>query len=336
MMLSTQIGAVIVWLLGGWWVIQGEIGIGTLIAFTQFMWMFYRPVHMLSHMDRAFNRAAASAHRIFEVLDAEPAIFSKTGAASAADLQGGIEFRDVTFSYDGVRKVLKNINLKIAPGEMIGLAGPSGGGKTTTINLICRFYDVLEGSILIDGIDVRDYNLAELRSRIGIVLQEPFMFRGTVAENVAYGRPDAPLEDIITAAKTANAHDFILAFPDGYDTIVGERGHTLSGGELQRVSIARAILNNPKVLILDEATSSVDTETEKLIQEALDRLVADRTTIAIAHRLSTLRKANRLVILEKGELKEVGTHEELAAKPDGIYAKLIRMQTEAQSLLAIK
>ena len=335
MMFSTQIGAITVWLLGGWWVIRGDTTLGTLMTFTGLMWMFFRPVHMLSHMDRAFNRAAASAQRIFEVLDTEPAIFSKTGAAPADDIHGQIELQDVTFSYDGVRKVLKNINLKIAPGEMIGLAGPSGGGKTTTINLICRFYDVLEGRILIDGADVRQYDLQQLRSRIGVVLQEPFLFRGTVAENIAYGRPGAALEEIITAARAANAHDFILAFPDGYDTMVGERGHTLSGGELQRVSIARAILNNPRILILDEATSSVDTETEKLIQEALDRLVADRTTIAIAHRLSTLRKANRLVILEKGELKEVGTHEELAAKPDGIYAKLVRMQGEAQSLVAI-
>jgi len=337
MMFCTQVGTVIIWLLGGWWVIHDpNMGVGTLVAFTAYMGMFYRPIHMLAHMDRMFNRAAASAQRIFEVLDAEPAIFTRTGAVPGRDIKGAIELRDVSFSYDGVRKVLKNVNLKIEPGEMIGLAGPSGGGKTTMINLICRFYDVLEGQILIDGVDVRDYNLEEIRQRIGVVLQEPFLFRGTVAENIAYGKPDATLEEIITAAKAANAHDFIVGFSDGYDTMVGERGHTLSGGELQRVSIARAILNNPDILILDEATSSVDTETEKLIQEALDRLVASRTTIAIAHRLSTLRKANRLVILERGEVKEVGTHEELAAKPDGVYAKLINMQAEAQSLIAIK
>ena len=335
MMLASQIGVIVVWLLGGWWTIQGEIKVGTLVAFTGYMWMFYRPIHMLAHMDRAFNRAAASAQRIFEVLDTQPAVFSRSGATSADELAGGIEFRNVSFSYDGVRKVLKKIDLKIAPGEMIGLAGPSGGGKTTTINLICRFYDALEGQILIDGVDVRDYDLHQLRRHIGVVLQEPFLFHGTVAENIGYGNPGAGVDEILTAAKAANAHDFIVGFPDGYDTVVGERGHTLSGGELQRVSIARAILNNPRILILDEATSSVDTETEALIQDALDRLIAQRTTIAIAHRLSTLRKADRLVILEKGLLVEVGTHEELAQKPDGLYAKLLRMQAEAQALVSV-
>ena len=191
------------------------------------------------------------------------------------------------------------------------------------------------GRILLDGVDVRDYDIGSLRRRIGVVLQEPFLFHGTVAENIAYGVPEASVEDVIESARAANAHDFIVGFPDGYDTMVGERGQTLSGGERQRISIARAILNNPRILILDEATSSVDTETEKLIQEALDRLVADRTTIAIAHRLSTLRKADRLVVLEKGEVVEVGSHEDLAGKEDGLYAKLLRMQNEMQSIMAI-
>ncbi len=336
MVFTTQIGSIIIWLLGGWWVVQGEISAGTLVAYTGYMMMFYRPIHMLAHMDRAFNRAATSAQRIFEVLDTAPSIFTPRDARPAESVRGEIEFRHVSFSYDGVRKVLKDIDLHIQPGEMIGLAGPSGGGKTTTINLVCRFYDALEGEVLIDGVDVRDYDLGQLRGNIGVVLQEPFLFHGTVAQNIAYGNPDATLEEILTAAKAANAHDFIVGFPDGYDTLVGERGHTLSGGELQRVSIARAILHNPRILILDEATSSVDTETESLIQEALDRLVKQRTTIAIAHRLSTLRKADRLVILEGGEIKEVGSHEELCGKPDGIYAKLLRMQAEAQSLIAIQ
>jgi len=299
------------------------------------MWMFYGPIHNVAHMDRMFNRAATSVQRIFEILDTQPAIFSKSGAKPVESLRGQIELRRVSFSYDGVRKVLKDVNLTVAPGEMIGLAGPSGGGKTTMVNLICRFYDVLEGQILIDGVDLRDYDIEALRRHIGVVLQEPFLFHGTVASNVAYGNPGAMLEEIITASKAANAHDFIVGFPDGYDTLVGERGQTLSGGERQRISIARAILNNPTILILDEATSSVDTETEKLIQEALDRLVANRTTIAIAHRLSTLRKANRLVILDKGEMVEQGSHEELTAKEGGLYAKLIRMQTETQSIIAI-
>ena len=345
MQFCTQVGVLLVWVVGGWWAVQdslagrtaeqGAMTVGTLMAFMGYMALFYRPIHMVGHMDRQFNRAATSVQRIFEILDTEPAIFSKSGATPAQSIRGEIELRNVSFSYDGVRKVLKGLNLKIAPGEMIGLAGPSGGGKTTMVNLICRFYDVLEGQILIDGVDLRDYEIEQLRRHIGVVLQEPFLFHGTVAANIAYGRPDATLDRIITAAKAANAHDFIVGFSDGYDTLVGERGHTLSGGERQRISIARAILNNPTVLILDEATSSVDTETEKLIQEALDRLIANRTTIAIAHRLSTLRKADRLVILDKGEITEQGSHEELSAKEGGVYAKLIRMQTEMQSIIAI-
>jgi ATP-binding cassette subfamily B protein len=345
MMLCTYVGTIIIWVLGGLWAVQdfgkeqvaGQtlMTVGTLVAFIQLMAMFYRPIHAVAHVDRMFNRAATSAQRIFEVLDTEPAVFSKPGATRAGDIKGGIELRNVSFSYDGVRKVLKNIDLQIAPGEMIGLAGPSGAGKTTMVNLICRFYDVLEGQILIDGVDVRDYELKPLRRNIGVVLQEPFLFHGTVAENVAYGNPKASREHIMEAARAANAHDFIVGFPDGYDTLVGERGQTLSGGERQRISIARAILNNPGILILDEATSSVDTETEKLIQEALDRLVAHRTTIAIAHRLSTLRKADRLFILDKGEIVEQGTHDELAAKEDGLYAKLLKMQTQLQSVMAI-
>jgi ATP-binding cassette subfamily B protein len=342
MMFCTQIGIILVWLLGGYWVIQdygsqaeGAMTVGTLVAFVGFMGMFYRPIHMIAHMDRMLNRAAASAQRIFEILDTEPGIYSRSGAQRADDLEGGIELRNVSFSYDGVRRVLKDVDLRIQPGHMVGLAGPSGGGKTTLVNLICRFYDVLSGQILIDGVDVRDYDLEWLRQRIGVVLQEPFLFHGTVAENIAYGNPEATIEDIIEASRAANAHDFIVGFTDGYDTLVGERGQTLSGGERQRISIARAILNNPRLLILDEATSSVDTETEKLIQQALDRLVADRTTIAIAHRLSTLRKADRLVILEEGRVVEQGSHEELAGKEDGLYAKLLRMQTEMQSVIAL-
>ncbi len=335
MMLCTHIGHVLVWLVGGWWCIQGDLHVGTLVAFSAFMAMFYRPIHMIAHMDEQFNRAATSAQRIFDVLDTEPAIFSKAAARSADEIEGKIELQDVSFSYDGVRKILKNINLTIQPGRMIGLAGPSGGGKTTTVNLICRFYDVLTGRILIDGVDVRDYDIDDLRRRIGVVLQEPFLFHGTVAENIAYGLPGATLAQIIASARAANAHEFIVGFTDGYDTLVGERGQSLSGGERQRISIARAVLNNPTILILDEATSSVDTETEKLIQEALDRLIANRTTIAIAHRLSTLRRADRLVILEKGCVIEEGTHAELAGKEDGLYARLLHMQSEAQSIIGI-
>jgi len=335
MHLCTQVGTILVWVVGGYWVIRGRMSAGTLVAYVGYMWMFYGPIHMIAHMDRMFNRAATSVQRIFEILDTEPTIYSKAAPRGAHAIDGRIELRNVSFSYDGVRRVLKNVSMDIAPGEMVGLAGPSGGGKTTLVNLICRFYDVLDGEIRIDGVDIRDYDVEELRRRIGVVLQDPFLFHGTVASNIAYGAPDATMDDLIAAARAANAHEFILRFPDGYDTMVGERGHTLSGGERQRISIARAILHNPRILILDEATSSVDTETEKAIQEALDRLIARRTTIAIAHRLSTLSRANRLLILDKGELVEEGTHAALRVKEGGVYAKLLRLQNEMQSIMAI-
>jgi len=353
MMFCTRLSVLVVWIVGGLWVVEDYprvsqliqanptadtsefMTVGTLFAYMGLLNMFLRPIHMVAHMDEMFNRAATSAQRIFEILDTEPTIFSKAGAKEVRGLRGKIELRDVSFTYDGIRKVLKNVSLTIQPGQMVGLAGPSGAGKTTLVNLICRFYDVLEGQILIDDVDVRDYDVHGLRSHIGVVLQEPFLFHGTVADNIAYGDADADMEQILSAARAANAHEFILGFPDGYDTMVGERGQTLSGGERQRISIARAILNNPRILILDEATSSVDTETEKLIQEALERLVANRTTIAIAHRLSTLRKADWLVVLEKGSVIEQGPHEELASKPDGQYARLLHMQSEMQSLMAL-
>ena len=335
MLFASGLGSLIVWLLGGWWLSQGATDLGTLMAFQGFLAMFLGPIHRIAHMDEMLNRAATSAQRIFEILDTEPAIYSRAAARKADTLQGRIELRNVSFSYDGVRKVLKGISATVEAGQVLGLAGPSGGGKTTLVNLISRFYDTLEGQILIDGVDVRDYDISVLRTKIGVVLQEPFLFHGTVAENVAYGKPGATLDEIIAAARAANANDFILGFPDGYDTMVGERGQTLSGGERQRISIARAILNDPTILILDEATSSVDTETERLIQEALDRLTTNRTTIAIAHRLSTLRKADRLILLEKGSIVEEGSHEELAEREDGLYAKLLRMQRDTQSVIGL-
>jgi len=331
MMFCSQVGMLIIWLLGGYWAVNGDMKTGTLVAFTMYMGMFMRPIHMIAHMDQMFNRAATAAQRIFEVIDTEPTIFTRQGSEGEKELEGKIELRNVSFSYDGVRKVLKGVNLTVEPGQTIGLAGPSGGGKTMMVNLICRFYDALEGQVAIDGVDVRDHQVESLRRQVGVVLQEPFLFHGTVGENIAYGNSEATGEQIIVAARAANAHEFIVGFADGYDTLVGERGQSLSGGERQRISIARAILNNPRILILDEATSSVDTETEKLIQQALDRLVKNRTTIAIAHRLSTLRKADRLVILEKGKVVEEGSHEELAALDGGLYAKLLSMQSELQS-----
>jgi ATP-binding cassette subfamily B protein len=241
-------------------------------------------------------------------------------------LRGEIEFRHVNFKY-GSRQVIFDFDLHIRPGEMIGLVGHSGAGKTTLMNLVCRFFDVADGAILVDGHDIRSYALADYRRHIGIVLQEPFLFYGTIAENIAYGRPDATRREIIEAAKAARAHEFILRLPEGYDSLVGERGQSLSGGERQRISIARALLIDPAILILDEATSSVDTETERAIQEALDNLIRGRTTIAIAHRLSTLRKADRLVVLQQGRIVEVGSHAELLQR-DGVYAQLHKAQTE--------
>ena len=309
--------------------------LGVFIAFTGYMWMFWAPVQHLGMMSRTINRVSTSASRVFEVLDTVPSIVNKPEAKTIEPLQGHVTFDNVTFTYDGVRNVLKGVSFNVEPGEMIGLVGPSGGGKTTLINLICRFYDVKDGSVKIDGFDVRDLELSSMRRQIGVVLQEPYLFHGTIAENIAYGSHNASLRDIIAAARAANAHEFICGFPDSYETIVGERGQTLSGGERQRISIARAILHNPRLLILDEATSSVDTETEKKIQEALQRLVAGRTTFAIAHRLSTLSIADRLFVMEDGKLVEQGTHEELLAKPDGVYAKLHRTQAELHALIAV-
>jgi len=302
--------------------------------FLGYVAMFYGPTEHLGMMNRMFQRATTSAHRVFSVLDTPPTIYTPHKTVPCGEFKGAVEFDRVSFSYDGIKRVLQNISFRVEPGEVIGLAGPSGGGKTTLINLICRFYDPVEGRVLVDGVDVRRRDLHELRRNIGVVLQEPYLFRGTVTENIAYGNPGASPGEIIEAAKAANAHDFIVGFPDGYDTMLGERGQTVSGGERQRLSIARAILCNPKLLILDEATSSVDSKTEMKIQEAIDRLVKGRTTIAIAHRLSTLRKAHRLMILDKGKLVEQGTHEELMAA-DGLYAGLHRTQSELHSLFAV-
>lgn len=333
-------GSLIVWILGGLLVIAHKNDhtwtIGTLTAFGGALWQFYGPIMALANSGRMVSRAATSAQRVFEVLDTPPEVYSKHDAYVPTEWKPRVEFRNVSFSYEGAQPALRDVSLAIEPGQMIGLCGHSGAGKSTFVNLLARFYDVTDGQILIDGVDVRDYDLKWLRKHIGIVLQEPYLFHGTIADNIKYGNPDATPQQIMNAARAANAHDFIVGLPDGYDTIVGERGQSLSGGERQRVSIARAILHDPRILILDEATSSVDTRTEKMIQQALDRLVEGRTTFAIAHRLTTLQNADLLVVLDKGKIAETGTHSELIARPDGQYAKLHQMQAELNSVMAFK
>ncbi|MGJ5819989.1 ABC transporter transmembrane domain-containing protein [Paludibaculum fermentans] len=324
--LLTELGVVIVWVAGVYRVFHHSVTVGVLAAFVAYITRFYTQIDSMSRMASATERAASSARRVFAILDRKPKVADRPDSIDPGRLRGSIELRNVSFRY-GARPVLRNIDLTIAPGEMIGLVGRSGAGKTTIINLLCRFYDVTDGAIFVDGVDLRRYRLNEYRRNVGLVLQDPFLFYGTVAENIAYGRPDATPGEIIEAAKAAHAHEFILRLPNGYDSLVGERGQFLSGGERQRLSIARALLIDPRVLILDEATSSVDSETEREIQLALENLTRERTTIAIAHRLSTLKKADRLVILERGAIVEIGPHAELLAK-DGTYSRFYKSQLE--------
>jgi len=301
---------------------------GTFVSFLLYTTMFIYPIEVIGQMTRTMNRATSSAHRVFEVLDTEPEVVDVPAPVRLEPVEGRVAFEDVTFGYDGVRQVLRGVSFEVEPGEMIGLVGPSGGGKTTVVNLVARFYDVTGGRITVDGVDVRELDSTHYRRQLGMVLQDPYLFHGTVLENIRYGHPEASPARVIAAARAANAHDFIVKLPHGYDTVVGERGQTLSGGERQRVSIARAILHDPRILILDEATSAVDTETEREIQEAMDRLVAGRTVFAIAHRLSTLVNASRLFVMKDGRLVESGTHAELLAKEDGIYRTLYTLQRE--------
>ncbi|WP_311221870.1 MULTISPECIES: ABC transporter ATP-binding protein [unclassified Acidovorax] len=322
--LMTEIGLLVVWAFGIWLVAHNQITVGVLTAFIAYIGRFYTRLDSMSRIVSVTQKAAAGAKRIFDILDHVSNVPDPVQPARLDKVQGALTLRNVGFRY-GSRSVIKGLNLDIRPGEMIGLVGHSGSGKSTLVNLISRFYDVSEGSIQVDGVDLRRLRVTDYRRHIGLVLQEPFLFFGTIAENIAYGKPNASRAEIIAAARAAHAHEFILRLPHGYDSLVGERGQGLSGGERQRISIARALLIDPRILILDEATSAVDTETEKEIQKALDNLVQGRTTIAIAHRLSTLRKADRLVVMDRGEVVEVGPHDALMEK-EGAYWRLYEAQ----------
>ena len=331
---GSMLGSFIVWYIGGAAVIGGTMTLGTLMAFFAYLSMFYRPIQMIARINAWVTRDLTAAERIFEILDTDPELKDPVDAEELKDLRGEVHFEDVRFGYDPIRPVIKGISIDIQPGEMVGLVGRSGAGKTTIINLICRFYDPQEGHVFVDGLDLKNIRQRDWHRHLGIVPQESFLFHGTIAENIAYARPEATRDDVVRAARAANAHHFILRFPDGYDTQVGERGTRLSGGERQRISIACAILHDPKILILDEATSSVDTETEQQIQQAIQRLVQGRTVFAIAHRLSTLKHANRLLVIDDGKVAEFGSHDELV-EMDGVYAKLVNAQTELSAIQAV-
>ncbi len=325
-----QMGGLLVWFAGGRWVLQGELTPGVLLQFLGLTGMFYMPLGHLTQLTNWLTSFLTAAQRTFEILDTPVQIAQADKPVALKKPRGHIVFENVTFGYDHREPVLKGVSFEIAPGERIGVVGKSGSGKTTIINLLSRFYDVDQGRILIDGHDIRQIDKGDLHRQVGVVLQEPFLFRGTIYENLTYGRADADPEMLTAAAKAAHCHEFIMRQPLGYDTYIGDRGAGLSGGEKQRISISRALLYDPAVLILDEATSSVDTESEKLIQEALLRATAGRTTIAVAHRLSTLKNSDRIFVVDSGQIAESGSHEELLAL-GGIYYTLVKIQTELSS-----
>lgn len=322
---SAAIAVVIILWYGGYSVVNGVITAGALIAFLIYAINLSNPVKRLTQVYSNIQKAMAAGDRIIEILETKPEVVEKADAKELPALEGRVEFKHVDFSYDGEKLALKDVNLLVKPGHTVAIVGPSGAGKTTVANLLPRFYDVTAGELLIDGMNVKDVTMKSLREQIGLVPQDTMLFNATVKENILYGRLDASDEEVYAAAKAANALEFIEKLPEGMDTVVGERGNSLSGGQRQRIAIARAILKDPKILILDEATSALDTESEKLVQEALERLMRDRTAIVIAHRLSTIKNADHIVVLKQGMVEEAGTHEELLEK-NGLYGHLYSVQ----------
>ncbi len=330
----TTLGTILILYFGGQMVMSGIMTIGTVVAFNAYILMMAEPAQALTGLVNAGGEAAAGAQRVFEVLDTEPAIQSRKEALILSTLNGEVEFKNVSLKYqDEKTESLSGLDLKVEPNRIVALIGPTGSGKTSLVNLIPRFYDVTDGAVLVDGHDVRDVELTSLRRQIGIVLQTSLLFSDTIKANIAYGRPDATNEEVFAAAAAAQAHEFITGFTHGYETIVGERGVTLSGGQRQRVAIARALLMNPRILILDDSLSSVDTQTEKLIQAALDTLMEGRTTFVIAHRLSTVRRADLILVMDKGQIVERGTHDELL-KRGGLYKEIHDLQLTQNDALA--
>jgi len=310
---------------GGFFVYRGYINIGDLVAYLLYINFFLQPIRKLTNFTQQFQDGMTGFERFVEIMKVKPSIIDKEDAITLKEIKGKIEFKNVAFKYSEKKFVLSNINLAIMPGETMALVGPSGGGKTTLCQLIPRFYEVNDGEILADGINLKDIKIKSLREKIGLVQQDIFLFTGTIKENILYGKPDAEDTEVVEAAKNANIHDFIMSLPEGYDSYIGEKGIKLSGGQKQRISLARAFLKNPAILILDEATSALDSEAEIIIQQALEKLTVGRTVLVIAHRLSTIKNANQIVVLTDEGIKEKGNHDELIAK-DGLYTKLYNAQ----------
>ena len=323
-------GTVIILEVGSIMIVKDQISLSTLVTFIAYIASIYDPINRLTEVDNIFQEAIAAGERIFELLDETMEVKDAPDAIGLPIIQGEMVFDQVHFKYGSGDPVLHSVSFTMAPGEVVALVGPSGAGKTSIANLICRFYDPVKGHVLVDGYNLRSIKLTSLRRQVAVVLQDSFLFNNTVAENLNYGQPDATRHELIAAARAANAHDFIMQLPDGYDTEVGERGVKLSGGQKQRLALARAILANPRILILDEATSSVDAEAEYQIQQALERVLKGRTALVIAHRLSTIRNADKIIVLDRGRIAEVGNHAELMRR-GGLYNQLYQRQMEMTS-----